>query len=91
MIQEYSSRFYQPCTVLTDPKSCIIKTTLDLTESPFESYDILKLELILPYQVMTMNITIIEGLIYNIPKSLKFYQLHPLKTIFLWIPNKIST
>ena len=67
MIQEYLYGFYQPGTVMTDINIRIVQYILDITNSYFESSEILTLDLTLLSCGTPMNLTIIYRFIYRIP------------------------
>ena len=63
ILQEYTSRVYQPDTPSSDPKIRLIQPSLDILDSPFSSLELLILEILLPPSVTPNNITIIDELI----------------------------
>ena len=60
MIQEYPSKVYQPGTVSPDPNIILIQPSLEITDSPFASSEILALDLLLPTSGTPINITLLN-------------------------------
>ena len=67
MIQKYPSGVYQPGPPPSNPNICIIQPSMDITDWPFSSSELLNLETLLPPSGTPMNITIIDDTIYYIP------------------------
>ena len=59
--QEYPTEVYQPKTVPIDTKILLVHDNLDLTDSSFDSSDILTLVIMISSQGNYMNITLIDN------------------------------
>ena len=67
IVQEYPSGFFQPGTLQPVPKVRLIHPYLEISDSPFDSCNILTLDLLIPPRGNPTNITILYEPIYNIP------------------------
>ena len=67
MLQEYPYGVYQPVTPSSDFNIRLNQPTLDISNSPFASSELLTLDLLLPPRNTPINITILDEPIHSIP------------------------
>ena len=60
ILQEHPSRVYQTVTLQPEPKIYLIQNSLDISDQPFSSSEILTPELLLPPIFTPTNTTIMD-------------------------------
>ena len=68
ILKEYPSEVYQPVTPSPDSNIRLIKPSLDISDSPFASLDLLTLELLLRPTILDYPICFIPY-IYQVPST----------------------
>ena len=82
MLQEYTSRFYQPVTPSTYQNICMVQPFLVISDSLFSSSEILTLEGLPPLSGTSMNIKNLDYLIFSIPYISQVISIPPISDQF---------